>query len=117
LFAAVATPPEFVVTPQTAAINVVQGSTANVVLAATRTDGWSQPIDVTLATPADQLPAGVTVTAGSMAESELSVSIAAAADAAAGPVTVFLSAKSKKDKTERTWPVTPILVQVTNAAP
>jgi hypothetical protein len=117
LFAAVATPPEFVVTPQSAAINVVQGSTAAVVLTATRTDGWSQPIEVSLATPADQLPPGVTVTAGSLAESELSVSIAASADATAGPVTVFLSARSKKDKTERTWPVTPIHVQVTPAAP
>ena len=70
------------------------------------------PIEIALASPADQLPPGITVAAGAMAAGELPVTITAAADAVVGPFSVFLQGKAKKDKEESVQPVPAIVVEV-----
>jgi hypothetical protein len=47
-----------------------------------------------------------------MAAGELAITIAATADAAVGPFTVFLQGKAKKDKVEPVHPVPAIVVEV-----
>lgn len=113
LFTAVQPTAQFSMTADPATIAVVQGATVTVTVKSTRAAEWTMPIEITLATPADQLPPGITVTAGSMAAGELAVTIAAAADAAVGPFSVFLQGKAKKDNVEPVYPVPPIVVEVT----
>lgn len=112
LFVGAAPALEFSLRSDPVALKVTQGETLSVKVLATRAEGWTTPIEVAPAAPADQLNTGVTVTAGSMAENELEVKIAAAADAAVGPCVLFLQGKSKKDNTERTLPVPPIQIEV-----
>ena len=100
----------FVADPATA--TVTQGATATVTIRSTRAADWTMPIEIALSTPADQLPPGITVTAGSMAAGELAITIAAAADAAVGPFTVFLQGKAKKDNVEPVHPVPAIGIEV-----
>ncbi len=83
-----------------------------VTIRSTRAADWTMPIEIGLATPADQLPAGITVTAGSMAAGELPITITAAADAIVGSFSVFLEGKAKKDKEESVHPVPAITVEV-----
>jgi hypothetical protein len=113
LFTAVQPPAQFSMTADPATVAVVQGASATVMIRSTRAAEWTMPIEIALATPADQLPPGITVTGGSMAAGELAVTIAAAADAAPGPFTVFLQGKAKKDNVEPVHPVPPIVVEVT----
>jgi hypothetical protein len=113
LFTAVQPPPQFSMIADPATVTVVQGSTATVTIRSTRAADWTMPIEIALATPADQLPPGITVTGGSMAAGEIAVTITAAADAVAGPFTVFLQGKAKKDNVEPVHPVPPIVVEVT----
>lgn len=112
LFTAVQPAAQFSFTADPATITVVQGATATVTIRSTRAAEWTMPIEIALATPADQLPPGITITAGSMAAGELAVTITATADAAVGPFTVFLQGKAKKDKLEPVIPVPPIVVEV-----
>lgn len=112
LFAAVQPSAQFSLSTELSSVNVTQGAAATVVVKSTRIPEWTEPIEIALATPADQLPPGITVTGGSMAAGELAVTITAAADAAVGPFTVFLQGKSKKDKAEPVHPVPPIVVEV-----
>ena len=112
LFAAVQPAVQFSFSAEPSSLNVTQGAAATVVVKSTRTAEWTEPIEIALATPADQLPAGITVTGGSMAAGELAVTITATADAPIGPFTVFLQGKSKKDKVEPVHPVPPIVVEV-----
>jgi hypothetical protein len=112
LFTAVQPASQFSLLAEPASVNVTQGASATVLLKSTRIAEWTEPIEIALATPADQLPAGITVTGGSMAAGELAVTIAATADAPVGPFTVFLQGKSKKDKVEPVHPVPPIVVEV-----
>ena len=112
LFAAVQPAVQFSFTPDPATVTVVPGATATVTIRSTRAAEWTMPIEIALATPADQLPPGITVTAGSMAAGELAVTITAAADAAVGPFSVFLQGKAKKDNVEPIHPVPPIVVEV-----
>ena len=115
-FAGAAPGLEFSLRTEPTVLKVAQGETVSIKVLATRSEGWTVPVEVSLAAPADQLNPGVTVTAGSMAENELEVKIAAAADAGPGPCVVFLQGKSKKDKTERILPVPPIQIEVTEKA-
>ncbi len=112
LFAAVTPVAEFSLAPDPVSIAVTQGAAATVTIRSVRAADWTVPIEIALATPADQLPPGLTVTGGSMAAGELAVTITAAADAAVGPCTLFLQGKSKKDKAEPVRPVPPIRVDV-----
>jgi hypothetical protein len=112
LFTAVQPAAQFSLLPEPSTINVTQGASATILLKSTRIAEWTEPIEIALSTPADQLPAGVTVTGGSMVAGELAVTIAATADAPVGPFTVFLQGKSKKDKVEPVHPVPPIVVEV-----
>ncbi len=112
LFAAVQPAAQFSFIADPAAVTVVQGATATVTLRSTRAAEWTMPIEIALATPADQLPPGITVTAGSMAAGELAITITAAADAAVGPLSVFLQGKAKKDNVEPVIPVPAIHVEV-----
>lgn len=112
LFTAVQPAAQFSLLADPAITNVTQGASATILLKSTRIPEWTEPIEISLATPADQLPAGITVTGGSMAAGDLAVTIAAAADAPVGPFTVFLQGKSKKDKVEPVHPVPPIVVEV-----
>ena len=93
-------------------VTVTQGMAVTVVVKSTRAAEWTMPIDIALAVPADQLPAGITIAGGSMAAGELTVTITAAADAAVGPFTVFLQGKAKKDNVEPVHPVPPLVVEV-----
>ena len=112
LFAAVQPAAQFSFIADPAAVTVVQGATATVTLRSTRAAEWTMPIEIALATPADQLPPGITVTAGSMAAGELAITITAAADAAVGQLSVFLQGKAKKDNVEPVIPVPAISVEV-----
>lgn len=112
LFAAVQPAAQFSLSAEPASINLTQGVATTVLLKSTRIAEWTEPIEIALATPADQLPTGVTVTGGSMTAGELAVTISATADAQVGPFTVFLQGKSKKDKVEPVHPVPPIVVEV-----
>ncbi len=112
LFTAVAPAAQFSLTVDQPTITVTQGMSATVNLKSTRAADWTMPIEIALATPADQLPPGITVTAGSMAAGELAVTINAAADATVGPFTLFLQGKAKKDNVEPVHPVPPIVVEV-----
>lgn len=112
LFAAVQPAAQFSFTADPATVTVAQGATATVTIRSTRAADWTMPIEIALATPADQLPPGMTVTAGSMAAGELAITITAAADAAVGPFTVFLQGKAKKDNVEPIHPVPAIVVEV-----
>lgn len=112
LFTAVQPAAQFSFTSDPATVTVVSGSTATVTIRSARAAEWTMPIEIALATPADQLPPGITVTAGSMAAGELAVTITAAADAAVGPFSVFLQGKAKKDNIEPIHPVPPIVVEV-----
>ncbi len=111
-FTAVQPASQFSFTADPAAVTVVQGAAATLTLRSIRAADWTMPIEIALATPADQLPPGITVTAGSMAAGELAVTITAAADAAVGPFSVFLQGKAKKDKVEPVIPVPAISVEV-----
>ena len=111
-FAAVQPAAQFSLTADPAVVTVAPGAAATVTLRSTRAAEWTMPIEIALATPADQLPPGITVTAGSMAAGELAVTITAAADAAAGPFSVFLQGKAKKDNVEPVIPVPAIRVEV-----
>ena len=112
LFTAIAPAAQFSFTVDPATVAVTQGMAATVLVKSTRAAEWTMPIDIALAVPADQMPAGITVTAGSMAAGELTVTITAAADAAVGPFTLFLQGKAKKDNVEPVHPVPPIVVEV-----
>ena len=113
LFIAVQPAAQFSFTADPATVTVPQGATATVTIRATRAAEWTMPIEIALATPADQLPPGITVTAGSMAAGELAITLTAAADATVGPFTMFLQGKAKKDNVEPVHPVPPIVVEVT----
>ena len=112
LFAAVAPAGEFSLSVDPAVISVARGATGTVQVRATRAAEWTMPIEVALATPADQLPNGVTVAGGAMAAGELAITITVAADATPGPCTIFLQGKAKKDNQERVYPVPPIRLEV-----
>ena len=112
LFAAVQPAAQFSFTADPATVTVAQGANATVTIRSTRAADWTMPIEIALATPADQLPPGMTVTAGSMAAGELAITITAAADAAVGPFSVFLQGKAKKDNVEPIHPVPAIVVEV-----
>ncbi len=112
LFTAVQPVAQFSFIADPATVTVVQGAAATVTLRSTRAAEWTMPIEIALATPADQLPPGITVTAGSMAAGELAITITAAADAAVGPFCVFLQGKAKKDNVEPVIPVPAISVEV-----
>lgn len=112
LFAAVQPAAQFSLLPEPSTLNVTQGASATVLLKSTRIADWAEPIEIALATPADQLPTGITVTGGSMAAGEFAVTIATTADAQVGAFTVFLQGKSKKDKVEPVHPVPPIVVEI-----
>jgi hypothetical protein len=112
LFAAIIPTAEFSLAPEPVAVSVTQGAAANITIRSVRAADWTVPIEIALATPADQLPPGLTVAGGSMAAGELAITITAAADAATGPCTIFLQGKSKKDKAEPVRPVPPIRVDV-----
>lgn len=112
IFAAVVPAAEFSLAPDPVAVSVTQGATATVTIRSVRAADWTVPIEIALATPADQLPPGITVAGGSMAAGDLAVTITAAADATVGPCTIFLQGKSKKDKAEPVRPVPPIRLDV-----
>lgn len=112
LFAAVQPAAQFSFTADPATITVAPGATATVTVRSTRATDWTMPIEIALATPADQLPPGIAITAGSMAASELAITITAAADAAIGSFSVFLQGKAKKDNVEPVHPVPAIVVEV-----
>lgn len=112
IFTAVQPAAQFSFIADPATVTVAQGATATVTIRSTRAADWTMPIEIALATPADQLPPGITVTAGSMAAGELAVTITAAADAVVGPFSVFLQGKAKKDNVEPVHPVPPIVVEV-----
>jgi hypothetical protein len=112
LFTAVQPPAQFSMTVEPAVVTVAPGASASIMIKSTRAAEWTMPIEIALATPADQLPPGITVTGGSMAAGELAVTIAAAADAPVGLFTVFLQGKAKKDKLEPVHPVPAIVVEV-----
>jgi hypothetical protein len=112
LFASITPVAEFSLAPDPVTVELKQGTAATVTIRAVRSADWTVPIEIALATPADQLPPGLTVAGGSMAAAELAVTITAAADAAVGPCTLFLQGKSKKDKAEPVRPVPPIRVEV-----
>jgi hypothetical protein len=112
VFAGVQPAAQFSLTADPAVLTVAQGAAATVTLRSTRAAEWTMPIEIALATPADQLPPGITVTAGSMAAGELAITITAAADAAVGPMSVFLQGKAKKDNVEPVIPVPAINVEV-----
>jgi hypothetical protein len=103
---------EFSLTVDPPVISIAQGASGTVLLKSVRAADWAMPIEVALATPADQLSAGVTVAGGAMAAGELSIAIAIAADAPPGPCTIFLQGKAKKDNQERVYPVPPIRLEV-----
>jgi len=112
LFAAVSPAAEFSLTVDPPVISIAQGASGTVLLKSVRAADWAMPIEVALATPADQLSAGVTVAGGAMAAGELAVTITIAADALPGPCTIFLQGKAKKDNQERVYPVPPIRLEV-----
>ena len=112
LFTTVQPVAQFSLVAEPATVTVAQGATATVTIRSTRAADWTMPIEIALATPADQLPPGMTVTAGSMAAGELAITITAAADAAVGPFSVFLQGKAKKDNVEPIHPVPAIGVEV-----
>jgi len=112
IFTAVQPAAQFSFIADPATMTVVPGATATVTIRSTRAAEWTMPIEIALATPADQLPPGITVTTGSMAAGELAVTITAAADAAVGPFSIFLQGKAKKDNVEPVHPVPPIVVEV-----
>lgn len=113
MFTAVQPAAQFSLTTDPATVALAQGATSTVTIRSTRAAEWTMPIEIALSVPADQLPPGITVAAGSMAAGELAVTITAAADAAVGPFTVFLQGKAKKDNVEPVHPVPPIVVEVT----
>jgi len=113
LFTAVQPASQFSITADPVVVTVVQGAAATVTLRSIRAADWTMPIEIALATPVEQLPAGITVTAGSMAAGELAITITAAADAAVGPFSVFLQGKAKKDNVEPVIPIPAINVAVT----
>ena len=112
LFTAVQPAAQFSFIADPAMVTLKQGATATVLIRSTRAAEWTMPIEIALATPADQLPPGITVTAGSMTAGELAITIAAAADAATGPFSVFLQGKAKKDNVEPVQPVPAIGVEI-----
>ena len=114
LFAAVRPAAQFALTTDAAPVTLAPGATATIMIRSTRTAEWTMPIEIALATPADQLPTGVTVTGGPMPAGELAVTITAAADAAVGPFSVFLQGKATKDKVESIHPVPAVNVEVKN---
>jgi hypothetical protein len=116
LFVAVRPAGEFSLQAVPAAVTVEQGATATVTVKAVRGKDWTVPIELALATPADQLSPGVAVAGGNLTADELAITITAAADAAVGPCTVFLQGKSKKDNNERIFPLPPVRLEVTAKA-
>lgn len=112
LFTAVRPATQFSLTADPATMALAPGATVTVTIRSTRATEWTMPIEIALATPADQLPAGITVTGGPMPAGELAVTITAAVDAAVGPFSVFLQGKAKKDKEEPIHPVPAINVEV-----
>ena len=113
LFVAVQPASQFSLTADPGTVTLAQGATATVTIKSIRAAEWTMPIEIALATPADQLPPGITVTGGAMAAGELAVTITAAADAAIGPFSVFLQGKARKDNVEPVIPVPAINVEVT----
>ena len=112
LFTAVQPAAQFAMTADPATVTVAPGATSTIMIKSTRAAEWTMPIEIALATPADQFPPGSMVSGGSMAAGELAVTITVAADAAVGPFTVFLQGKVKKDNVESVHPVPPIVVEV-----
>jgi len=112
LFTAVRPAAQFALTVDPATVPLAPGGTVTVTIRSTRAAEWTMPIEIALATPVDQLPAGITVTGGPMPAGELAVTITAAADAAVGPFSVFLQGKAKKDAVEPVHPVPAINVEV-----
>jgi hypothetical protein len=97
-------------------VTVAAGASVTVPVKALRTADWTFPIELALATPADQLPAGITVTGASMAATDAVITIAAAADAPAGKFTLFAQGTSKKDdKNIVVQPLPSVTVTVTPA--
>ena len=116
VFVAVRPAGEFSLQAVPSAVTVEQGATAMVTVKAVRGKDWTVPIEIALATPADQLSAGVAVAGGNLTAEELAITITAAADAAPGPCTIFLQGKSKKDNNERIFPLPPVRLEVTAKA-
>ena len=112
LFTAVRPAAQFALTADPATVTLAPGGTVTVTIRSTRAAEWTMPIEIALATPPDQLPAGITVTGGPMPAGELAVTITAAADAAVGPFSVFLQGKAKKDAVEPVHPVPAINIEV-----
>jgi hypothetical protein len=110
LFAAITPIAEFSLAADPVTVSVTQGTAATVTIRSVRAADWTVPIEIALATPADQLPPGLTVAGGSMAAGELAVTITAAADAAVGPSTLFLQGKSKKTRPSPSAPFLPFVL-------
>jgi len=116
VFVAVCPAGEFSLQAVPSVVTVEQGATATVTVKAVRGKDWTVPIEIALATPADQLSAGLAVAGGNLTAEELAITITAAADAASGPCTIFLQGKSKKDNNERIFPLPPVRLEVTAKA-
>lgn len=112
LFCAAGPPPQFALTASAPELQVAPGNTAQIGISVSRHADWTEPIDVGLAVPADQLPPGVTVGTTQVANDAGSIDITVAADTAPQILTVFLQGTAKKDKTTVTHPVPPVVITV-----
>lgn len=106
----------FSLTSDPAALTVAKGQSVKTTLQATRTGDWKQPIDITSAVPAAELPAGITVAAAKMEKDSIEVTIKADDKAQPGLYTLSLQGTLKKDKTTIVQPVPTITLEVTAPA-
>ena len=108
-------PSAYSLTPAASEITIAPGHEANVSIRATRTGDWNQPIDVTSAIAAAELPAGVTLSAAQIATDAADVLIKVDSKAKPGHYSLSLQGTLKKDKTNIVQPVPTITLIVANA--
>jgi len=91
---------------------VNKGGEVKVKVTATRTGDWTQPIEISSAVAAEELPTGVTVAAAKIEQNEIEVTITANDKAVPGTYTLSLQGTLKKDKTTIVQPVPTITLTV-----
>lgn len=107
-------PPEFSLsaTPQT--LNIKPGDEIQLTVSATRTDEWTQPIDLASAVPAAELPTGITLGTAKLEKDSIPLSIKAAASTVPGRYSLSLQGTLKKDKTTIVRPLPTLTLEVTD---
>ncbi|MEQ9409285.1 MAG: hypothetical protein RIK87_16235 [Fuerstiella sp.] len=115
IFAHAAAAAEYSLLPDVALVTVEPGGEAKITITATRTGDWNQPITLSSAVPAAELPTGITISAPEMPKTTAEVVLKADGKAVPGRYSISLQGTLKKDKTTIVRPVPTITLEIRTA--